>query len=353
MTLMTPLLQNIKNNLNQQSKKDDDRPIVVIDGMNIFIRMFCARMDITTSGDPVGGVVGVLKFINRICNDFYPKKLYIVWEQGGPSPRRKKIYSEYKANRVKDKDSFKDVAKEGERWIKDDTENKFKQLHLLTNAIKHIPVCQLYIPDTEADDVVAYLVKFKLKHLDPFSKKIIVSSDKDFYQLLDDPKVEIFEPSKKVLITGDSVKEKFGIAPRNFCLARSLVGDTSDNIDGIPGVGLKTVAKRLPETLDDTKDLQAQDIIDYCQTMLDEKSKIKVYQEIVNNQSIMERNWQLMYLDTSAFSSSQIQKIDYIVDNFNPQMDKLAFIKSLMSASIVTDIDFDRMSIELKRTLVE
>lgn len=339
------------------TKKTDEvqqgRPIMVIDGMNIFIRHFVVNETMNTSGDPVGGVVGFVKYINRLVSDFVPRKVFIVWEQGGASPRRKKIFEGYKANRAKDKDTFKGLNSDdtSRKWILNDTENKIKQLHLLTNILKNLPICQIYVQDTEADDVIAYLLKFRLKSEN--SKKMLVSSDKDFYQLLEDSSVEIYDPARKILVSADKILDEYKISPRNFCLARTMVGDTSDNIDGIDGIGLKTIAKRLPKLAETEVDYQPQDLVTFCQEYIDNKSKIKAYQDIINNKSLIERNWQLMYLDTSALSSSQIQKVEYSLENFVPRMNKLGLIKTMIDAGVVTDLDFDRLSVQLKTTLME
>jgi DNA polymerase-1 len=315
--------------------------------------MFCARPDTTTSGDPVGGVVGFVKYLNYLTHNFVPKKLFVVWEQGGASPRRKKIFEGYKANRAKDKESFKDVNKDTSKrsWLMNDQENKLRQLHLLTQILKQMPVCQLYVGETEADDVIGYLLRNKLAQEN--ARKILVSSDKDFYQLLENPSIEIYDPAKKILVSAQKILDQYSISPRNFCLARTMVGDTSDNIPGVDGIGLKTAAKRFPILADTAVDLQSQDILNFCQQKLAEKSKIKAYSDVFNSKSILERNWSLMYLDSTTLSASQIQKIDFTVDNFKPNLNKLGLIRTMMDAGVVTDIDYDRLSTLFKTTLVE
>jgi len=330
-----------------------ERPIVIVDGMNIFIRMFVVNETTTTSGDPVGGVVGFVKYLNHLTNNFVPKKLFVVWEQGGASPRRKKIYEGYKANRSKDKESFTQINKDDSKrsWLMNDKENKLRQLHLLTQILKQMPVCQIYVGDTEADDVIGYLLRHKLAQEN--ARKILVSSDKDFYQLLENPSIEIYDPAKKILVSAEKILEQYSISPRNFCMARTMVGDTSDNIPGVDGVGLKTAAKRFPILADTITDLQTQDILNFCQQKLAEKSKIKAYSDVFNAKSILERNWSLMYLDSTTLSASQIQKIDFTVDNFKPNLNKLGLIRTMMDAGVVTDIDYDRLSTLFKTTLVE
>lgn len=344
---MTPI------NLIFQPNHKTERPIVVVDGLNLFIRMFCARPDTTTSGEPVGGVVGFLKYLNYLTNNFIPKKIIVVWEQGGPSPRRVKIYKDYKANRTKDKETFKEINKEQNKraWILDDLENRIKQLHLLTQAIKNLPVCQIYVSDCECDDIITYLLKHKFANDN--SRKIIVSSDKDFYQLLENPSIEIYDPIKKTLISAEKILSEYNISPRNFCLARTMVGDKSDNIPGINGIGLKTVAKRFPDFGDLQKDLQLQNLIEFCEKKINEKSKIKIYAEVLRSRELIQKNWQLMYLDSSALSASQIDKINYSIDNFKPSMNKLGLIRTMIEAGVVTDIDYDKMSLLFKTMLVE
>jgi 5'-3' exonuclease len=330
-----------------------ERPIVVVDGMNLFIRLFVVNESVTTSGDPVGGVVGFIKYLNYLTYNFVPRKLVVVWEQGGASPRRKKIFEGYKANRAKDKESFKNIKDDTSKrsWLLGDQENKLKQLHLLTQVLKQMPVCQIYIPETECDDIAAYLLRNKFSKEN--ARKILVSSDKDFYQLLENPSIEIYDPGKKILVSAEKILTEYNISPRNFCLARTMVGDTSDNIPGVEGIGLKTAAKRFPFLAEVDKDHQPKDIIEYCETKLKEKSKIKAYSDVGEAKEILQRNWELMYLDSSSMSASQIEKIDFIVDNFKPNLNKLGLIRTMIDAGVVTDIDFDRLSVLFKTTLVE
>lgn len=331
-----------------------ERPIILVDGMNIFIRSFVVNEATTTSGDPVGGVVGFLKYLNMLANNFVPKQMFVVWEQGGGSARRRKIFEGYKANRAKDKESFADLNKDKNThraWLMNDQENKLRQLHLLTQIIKQLPVCQLYVSECECDDIIAYLLQNKLANI--ATKKILVSSDKDFYQLLEDTSIEIYDPGKKLLISSQNILDEYKISPRNFCLSRTLVGDKSDNIPGIDGIGLKTVAKRFPMVSNPDIDYQSKDILEYCREKVQENSKIKAYTDVLNSESILERNWDLMYLSSNSLSASQIQKIDYTVENFAPSLNKLELIRTMIQAGVVTDIDYDRLATTFRTTLFE
>jgi len=308
--------------------------------MNLFIRYFMAMEDLNSNSEPVGGVVGFLKGLNSLINTFSPQKVFVVWESGGPSPRRRKLSENYKANRGKMKEFVKYKAGTGN--MKDvlrlDEEVKVNQILLLTRLIKTTPICQIFIPDTECDDVIGYLVRGKLSR-EP-ATKIIISSDKDFYQFLDDSLIEIYDPATKSLVTGQKVLEKYSVHPANFCLAKTLVGDESDNIEGVPGAGWKTVAKRFP-IFSEGKDLMISDLVEAARQNLNPKKPIKIYQDVIDREDLIRRNWELMYLNISTLPASQISKVDSILDNHENKNDKLSFIKIMLEAGISSNLDIE------------
>lgn len=337
------------------------RAIWVLDGMNLFTRYFMANETISTKSEPIGGVVGFLKFVNSINQNFSPGKIYITWESGGASPRRKAIYSDYKANRGKMKEKKLEKIARGLGTMKEmasiDDENRVKQLGILYSLLNTLPVCQIFVADTEGDDLVSYLVKDRFAG-DPLTKdaqKVIVSNDKDFYQLLDDPLVSIYDPAKKVFFTADDVHKTYGISARNFCLAKALVGDNSDNVPGVSGLGFKTAQKRFSELLGASdKDATIDDIIIECHARLADKktAKVKVFKDIVDSEEIIKRNWKLMYLNTSALSANQVEKVNYAVDSHSNKLNKLGFIKTLISNGIQLDIDIERMCSVMTQNLL-
>lgn len=299
------------------------------------------------NGDLYGGALGFLTTLRILIRTFKPKRVYVAWEQGGACQRRKRIFSEYKANRVKQKD-FDGLYKNDRDALLSDTRNKAQQLQVLTKALGQLPIVQLYVPDCEGDDVVAYLVKRKLSQ--EKGLKVIASADKDFYQLLEDPTVRIYSPMKKTLINAQDVIDEYGIAPRNFCLARTLVGDVSDNIDGVQGVGLKTAAKRFPILADVSQDYLPGDMESYAVQQIKElgKKAPKCYQDVIDNMDTVKRNWQLMYLDTHNFAASQIQKIDTKVDGFSPVINNIEYLKAFAAAQIPITKDMSDMVQELR-----
>ena len=311
-------------------------PILFIDGLNVFMRSFMVANDVTADGNLIGGVVGFIRGLGKYIDQLKPSKVIIVWEQGGPSQRRKHIYSGYKANRHVGNKGLQEVYKTDGKIS--NQENKVFQLQVLTKALGHLPVCQIYVPDTEADDVIAYMVKRKFQQDD--RTKIVVSNDKDFYQLLEDPNVRIFDPIRKILIDSEYVLNTFGISARNFTLARSIIGDPSDNLNGVPGIGFKTVASRLEAFARQDVDLDQVWLRETAMELV-KASKLKCYGEIISHQALIERNWKLMYLDTNCLASTQMAKIDYRLEEFKPISNKLEFIKTFTALDIPMTEDMD------------
>jgi 5'-3' exonuclease len=308
--------------------------VLIIDGLNLFTRHFVAHPATGINGEHVGGIVGFLYGLAEFTERFSPKNIVVVWEGGG-SQKRRNIYKDYKQKRRPEK-----LNRFYEDDIPDTVENRNSQITTLVNIIKKLPINQLYVEDCEADDVIGYLSKYKLRK----NRKLIVSSDKDFYQLLDKNTI-IYSPTWKKFVTSKEVKEKFSISPENFCLAKAICGDPSDNIGGVPGVGFKTLAKRIPELRGDDS-VSIQEIVNKCKIMVEEGSNLKSIKNICESESIIKRNWKLIYLDTSNLSHGQIEKINYSVDTFAPARNKIQIMKILLENGIQT-FNIDRLLLSL------
>ena len=322
------------------------RPIIIVDGLNILIRNFLVNESMNNKSEPIGGVVGFLKYMDSLLNRFAPSKMIIVWENGGASPKRKALFPGYKENRAK-------IFKSGTSMkdnLRFDTESKLKQLNLLYQIIQKTPICQIFIKETECDDIIGYLIKNKF--LTQERTKIIVSGDKDFYQLLEDKTVKIYDPARKILLDHAYVQKTFGISSRNFCLARTLNGDPSDNIEGVPGIGLKTIIKRFPRFADEAVDLTLADVFEDARNLLKSNKKLKCVSEILTSEEILRRNWKLMYLNSSNLSASQIEKVEGTIDQHELKLDKLGLIKEVTKAGLNMSFDFDRFSLSLRQSLI-
>lgn len=299
------------------------QPVLIVDVANLFIRAYSAFPTMSRNGYQMGGCVGFLKTLKNLAYDIQPKRIYCVWEGGGSS-RRRAIYSEYKMNRKPEK-----LNRFYEDDIPDSEENRRHQMLALLTMLKSAPVCQLYVSDCEGDDVIAYLCRGPLKDDD----KVIVSSDKDMYQLLDE-KTKVFSPHKKQFVSTDDVFAEFGIPAKNFAVAKALCGDPSDNIPGIKGLGFKTVVKKFPMLALDS-DVLVQDVIDYASVHADEAV---VYRRVVESQDDLKRNWRLVYLDGGMLAPTQAQRIDSVISAHVPKSDRMALVKNLVKEGIG---DFD------------
>ena len=112
----------------------------------------------------------------------------------------------------------------------------------------------------EADDVIAYITKQLL----PKNNHIIMSTDKDFLQLVDD-KISVWRPTKKKLYKPDVVKEEYGVTSKNLLMTRIFDGDASDNIKGVMGIGSKTLLKNFPDLADEGVTYTVDEIVDKCE----------------------------------------------------------------------------------------
>lgn len=277
----------------------------------------------SSHGYQMGGTVGFLKTLSRIVSETCPSAVYLAWEGGGSSKRRK-LFAEYKLNRRPERlNRFYDDD------IPDSDENRKHQIISLLQMTKYTPACQVYVADCEGDDTVAYLCRGPFKD----QNKIIVSSDRDLFQLLDD-KTKLYSLHKKTFVDQASVLKEFRVTTKNFALAKALCGDSSDNIPGIKGLGFKTVAKLFP-FLGTEQEILLQDVFDYCNAHLEES---KIYQRVIDNADDVRRNWKLVYLDGSMLSALQQANVDQVLANFSPHIDKMGLIKQLVKEGIG---DFD------------
>ena len=299
------------------------RPVMLVDGLNVYTRHFIANPSMSDLGHHVGGVVGFLKGLQLLADRIHPCEIYVIWEGGG-STRRRAIYPGYKMGRKPQK-----LNRFYGHDIPDTVENRNYQLVLTIELLKNTPVNQVYVSDCEADDVIGYLVKHKFADRDI----TIVSSDKDYYQLISD-RVTQWSPGQKKFITSSCVLDKFHIPVHNFCVTRCFVGDMSDGLEGIRGAGFKTMASRFPELLP-AGDVSVQDILGLSAERA-RTSKLKLFHRILESHEIPLRNWRLMYLDVRNLAASQIQKINDEIDTFEQQRDKLNLIKTLIREGIRT-----------------
>ena len=279
--------------------------VMVVDALNMFIRCYIVNPSISTNGNPVGGVVGFLGSLRKLMREIRPDQVVICWDGPGGSQKRRETVKEYKQGR---KPLRKNYEIEG-MDEQSEKENKIWQQGILLEILNSMPMVQLMLPNVEADDIIACICRHP-----EFGgwEKVIVSSDKDFLQLMDEDTI-LFRPIQKKIHTWKNIIDDFGISAQNFVLARAIAGDKSDNLAGIPRAGIPTVAKRL-SFLSETKDYNLDDIRNFCGSKQD--TKIKFYSHVMEGFGIVEKNYQIMNLVPPSISPQGRQKINHAIENF-------------------------------------
>ena len=288
------------------------------------------------NGEHAGGLVGFLKSLGPICDQFNPSQVIVVWESGGNQKR-----SALSGGTHKDGRKPANFNRYYEDDIPNTVENHNNQISLLIEALKSLPVRQVYVKDTEADDVIGYICNYKFKE----SKVVIVSSDKDLYQLIND-RVSQWSLNQKKLIDSKSVIEKFGISPQNFCVARCFIGDASDSIDGVKGTGFRTLAKKFPELIKEDF-FSVSDLVERSKELA-KTSGAKIYKSIIEGEEDAKKNWKLMYLDVSRLNGEQVKRIEYQLGTPVPSPNKISLLRLLVREGLKS-VDINATFATLKR----
>jgi len=295
--------------------------ILLIDALNQFFRSYIVNPTLTPGGEPIGGCYGFLKIMQKLIRETNPDQVIICWDGPGGSARRKAQNKGYKEGRkpIRLNRAIKVLNEE------QDYTNKVWQQTRLVEYLNCYPFVQFMFDGVEADDVIAYL-KNKLTN----DVKVIVSSDKDFYQLLDN-KTVVLRPTQHEILNKLDIIEKFDIHPNNFALARAIVGDKSDNLPGITGAGLKTVAKRFPLLREETK-ATLDDLLAVIEA--DEKT-YKLYEGIKEQQDLIASNYKLMQLHAPNMSILTKERIDYVLENAEFELNKTELRKLMVEDGII------------------
>ncbi len=204
---------------------NDKKPLVLVDGSSYLYRAFHAMPNLSNSrNQPTGAVYGVTNMLRRLLKDYDPEQVAVVFDAPGKT-FRDDIYPEYKANRPS---------------MPDDLRSQIEQIHAIVRAMG-LPL--LMIEGVEADDVIGTLARQAAAE---GRDTLISTGDKDMAQLVDGH-VELVDTMKEARYDRAGVQERFGVPPERIVEYLALIGDTSDNIPGVPGVGPKTAVKWLTE----------------------------------------------------------------------------------------------------------
>jgi DNA polymerase-1 len=209
---------------------DKKPPLILVDGSSYLFRAFHALPPLTNSkGQPTGAVYGVINMLNKLVEEYKPEHIAVVFDAKGKTFRND-MYEDYKANRPP---------------MPDDLRSQIDSLYELVEALGY-PM--IIVPGVEADDVIGtYARQATEQKIDT----LISTGDKDLAQLVNEH-VTLINTMNNVVLDEAGVMEKFEVSPAAIIDYLALVGDTSDNIPGVPKVGPKTAAKWLKQyqTLD-------------------------------------------------------------------------------------------------------
>ncbi|KAB7669816.1 DNA polymerase I [Plesiomonas shigelloides] len=193
-------------------------PLILVDGSSYLYRAFHAFPPLTNAGgEPTGAMYGVLNMLKSLLNQFAPTEMAVVFDAKGKT-FRDEMFAEYKAHRPP---------------MPDELRSQIEPLHQMIRALG-LPL--LVVPGVEADDVIGTLAKQAAAN----GRDVLISTgDKDMAQLVSD-KITLINTMNNTVLGPQEVREKYGVGPDLIIDFLALMGDSSDNIPGVPGVGEKT-----------------------------------------------------------------------------------------------------------------
>ena len=299
---MNKNLLDLLNNIQEDGPETpQSERYMLVDGLNLFFRNFSAINTVNSNGVHIGGLGGFFRSLGTLIRQIQPTQVIIVFDGIGSSTSRKNIIPEYKSGRnitrVTKHELFDNIDEEDD--------SKIEQIVRIIQYLKTLPVKVITLGKVEADDVIAYLSDtLPVKDDD---RVFIVSSDKDYLQLVTE-KVIVYRPIEKEFFTEATVRDKFGLDPYNFLLYKTLLGDASDALPGIKGLGEKKLFKLFPEL--SQHELEFQDILDLSEQRMKEHI---IYARILSDIELLENKYKIMDLSNPMMSEKDKETIDEIV----------------------------------------
>ena len=258
--------------------------LLLIDAANVLYRAFFAISSLTTrDGRPTNALFGFVRMLKQWERLWRPTHWAVVFDEGTP-PERLALLDTYKANRAPTPDALR------------------PQFDLLDRYLACCRMARLRAADTEADDLMATAAARFREYVD---EVLLVSSDKDLFQLVDD-RVHIVLPTRPDQALGpDEVRGKTGIEPRRIVDWLSLVGDTVDNIPGVPGIGHKTASSLIAESAS----------LDDLLTHPERAKSARVRESLAASRQLVLRNAQLVRLRTDVPLQSELADLRVAAPN--------------------------------------
>lgn len=290
--------------------------VIYADGYNIFYKYYQMHTAKDSNADPIGGFVGSLNFLQRTIAKFSPSKVYIVFDGVSAGQRRRNILKTYKDKRGrKSRSACVNFGDEHKVYV----DNEQTQISLLFDALKKLPVTIIAIPYFEADDVIGYMCK---KEKD--CTNIIVSTDKDYLQLIND-NTFVWSHFKEILYDRNKLEEKYKVPVENFLFYRTVIGDSSDNLAGVKGFKDKTLFELFPE-IQTEKIVDFSEFLDKITHIESESTKSKKLAALRESKDQLILMHKLMHLDLDSLNMNAINILkSQIESQANKPLSKLTF----------------------------
>ena len=310
--------------------------VLIVDALNAYLRAYIVDPSISSNGDPIGGLKGFIKILQRHVRETKPDQIVVVWDGPNGSRKRKSMDKNYKEGRkpIRLNRAYHNLTDDEE------LHNKMWQQSRTIEYMNQMPIIQFMIPEIEADDVIAYITQMEYYK---GWQKIIISNDRDFMQVCDDETV-LLRPTKNELLNKKRIIEQTGVHPTNMALARAIVGDTSDNLPGIKGAGFATVGKRL-NFLSDSKSYTIDEVVEFCRNT---KSKLKFFTNIAENQSLIQHNYKMMQLYAPQMSVQSKTHVRESIENFECEFNKTEII-GMMRADGFGELNWEDLRTNLNK----
>lgn len=295
--------------------------MILIDAYNLIIRNYVKSSLLNDEGENIGAVTGTITSLYYLLKKFPSRQVYLCFEGKNSGQRRRKSFHDYKDGR-----KAPHTIKSYNSDLNLNT-NFWWCLNRIVELLDFLPICSLSLDNLEADDIISFLCK---RFND--EKILIVSNDKDYFQLVDN-NVSIYRPVKDELINYENFLLNFELLPKNWLILKSLSGDSSDNIQKIPlRIGLKTLLKRYPELKEKVYDIDM--FIDLVKSK-DDKKMFEYFDILKSNYELMNlvENNQFSYLNENILKNKII--------NFDPQFDSINF--DMMSHKYGVSYKFSQM----------
>ena len=301
--------QDILDNLHEGSDLEPlhlNSRVLLIDSMNTFLRSFAIIPAINPQGNHIGGLVGFMKSLGYAIKLIQPTRVVLVFDGQGNITNRRNTYSEYKANRqIKRITNFNVFS-----TLEEESDSVSTQMMRLLDYLKTLPVNISIIDKIEADDTIAYLSQ-KLK-----DDVIIYSADQDFLQLVN-KRITVYSPIKKKFYRPQDIFDQYGLYPKNFITMKCLMGDKSDNLPGVKGLGPKKLFKYFPE-LGGSEKFTLKEAYSKATEKVEEHG---IYGNVHLFKNQLEINYELMSLEDIHLLDKDEQELDELIttspNNFN------------------------------------